>query len=231
MWFVICLIVIVIIVLAVIGSKKKEEPVTDASTRTSKEPITEVSTGTFTDERDGQTYRTVRIGGKTWMAENLNYKSEGSWCYDDIEDNGDKYGRLYDWESAKKASPVGWHLPTKQEWEALKLAVAGRSSFNNLVAHLLKAKSDWDGDGNVVGPTERTDAFGFSALPGGIRNPHGDFFLVKKTGAWWTATRSENQSGNVCWLGMQWDKAFASVIDEGVPADCGLSVRCVRDNN
>ena len=69
--------------------------------------------GSLTDDRDGQTYKTVKIGEQWWMAENLNYaytdvpfkygsytSDSTSWCYDNDAANCAKYGRLYTWAAA-----------------------------------------------------------------------------------------------------------------------------------
>ncbi|MDR0330104.1 MAG: hypothetical protein LBH93_00100, partial [Chitinispirillales bacterium] len=127
------------------------------------ELLPEPSVDTFTDERDGQVYRIVKMpDGRWWMAENLNYDvGDGSRVYDTDPLNAEKYGRLYDWESAKRAAPDGWHLPTRTEWQSLIDASGGDA----IAGKKLKAATGWAGGGNG------TDDYGFAALPGGYYVP------------------------------------------------------------
>jgi len=138
--------------------------------------VGEVSGGMFTDKRDGKKYKAVKIGAQTWMAENLNYAASSSKCYENNSGNCAKYGRLYDWATARNACPSGWHLPSDGEYETLDKAVGGEK----VAGKKLKAKSGWNNNGNG------TDEFGFSALPGGYGL--GGFYLVGNYGHWWSAT-------------------------------------------
>ncbi len=133
----------------------------------------------FTDSRDGKTYKIVKIGEQTWMAENLGYYHErGSKCYEHKPSYCETYGRLYNWETALYACPAGWHLPSDAEWTALENAVGDIS----IAGTKLKARSGWNKSGNG------TDDFGFSALSGGYSYSRGGFRHVSNSGLWWSAT-------------------------------------------
>jgi uncharacterized protein (TIGR02145 family) len=171
--------------------------------------------GTFTDKRDGKTYRTVAIGGKAWMGENLNYETGNSWCYENDNSNCNKYGRLYTWNAAKTACPSGWHLPSSAEWDALVTAVGGNSGAGKK----LKSTNGWNSNGNG------TDTYGFSALPGGYRNSDGSFGNVGDYGYWWTAT--EDFADNAYYRRMNYYGGY--VYSGNFSKGYGRSVRCVGD--
>ncbi len=125
----------------------------------------DVDYGEFTDSRDDQTYKTVVVGEKVWMAQNLNYECKKSYCYDNSYENCDKYGRFYDWSMAQEICPKGWHLPDTAEWNALFDYVGGKE----YAATKLKALSAWRK--GIHGK----DICGFAALPGGRRDSSGAF--------------------------------------------------------
>jgi uncharacterized protein (TIGR02145 family) len=133
------------------------------------------------DKRDGKKFKTVKIGNQTWMAENLDYNAFGSKCYDNNPTNCEKYGRLYDWNTAMKSCPSGWHLPSKSEYEVLDKTVGGEKVAWSAWKKL-NARSGWKGNGNG------TDEFGFSALPGGHSTSSRGFDEVGVSGYWWSAT-------------------------------------------
>ena len=134
------------------------------------------------DERGTNYYtytgQTVTIGGKVWMAENLNRATANSKCYGNDASNCAKYGRLYTWFDAKNACPVGWHLPSDAEWTTLTDFVGGSSTAGTK----LKATSGWYNNGNGK------DEYGFSALPGGYGSSDGNFYYAGDGGFWWSAT-------------------------------------------
>ena len=202
-------------------------------------PTHKVTKGTFTDPRDGKVYKTVKIGEQTWFAENLNYEAEGSKCYDNNPDNGAKYGRLYNWETAMKVCPEGWHLPTNEEWDKLYRFVdddkGTESPYKSKTAgkHLKAKSGGWDEHGSgtdsyqeiLLGRGNGTDDYGFSTLPGGYGNSDGSFGYIGYRGFWWSANEDNsdyaysrymtNRSGNAHWG--NYDKSSL------------FSVRCLQD--
>ena len=185
-----------------------------------------ITYGTMIDSRDGNTYKTVKIGEQVWMAENLNYadsvktpslKGQSS-CYDGAAANCEKYGRLYTWAAAiDSVCPSGWHLPSRDEWDTLITAVGGSSTAGTV----LKSQTGWTA---YVGITNE-DAFGFSALPAGERTNYGGYSLGGSEAYFWSSTENGRSDAYRMYLYSYEDNAFLSDIDKNY----GHSVRCVKD--
>ena len=170
---------------------------------------------TFADARDGKTYKAVKIGEQTWMAENLNYQTQsGSWCYANNNSNCEKYGRLYDWKTAKTVCPKGWRLPSREDWNRLVAAAGGKE----IAGRRLKSKSGWNSNSNG------TDDYGFSALPGGFHLNSIDIVGENiNIGYWWTAT--ERNGGDAYFRVTDND----GLLDNRQDKSNGYSVRCVEN--
>ncbi|MBP5187806.1 MAG: hypothetical protein J6Z50_01620 [Fibrobacterales bacterium] len=200
--------------------------------------------GTLVDPRDGKSYRTVRIGRRLWMAENLDYNDtaisrglvRNSWCFDDDEAACARRGRLYTWTAAmdldpgwqnapaageidvphRGICPEGWHVPTNREWDALLNEVAGSWPWDPPTA-LLRARS-WNG----------VDLHGFAVAPTGFRTADGEYFDADSVAAFWTATESTLPSD-------AYYRRFAAESDEGEPVyrgflkSYGRALRCAKD--
>jgi uncharacterized protein (TIGR02145 family) len=187
----------------------------DASSGKSEQGAVSGKSGKLTDSRDGQKYETVKIGNQVWMAQNLNYQTGSSWCYGGDNSNCEKYGRLYDWETAKTACPKGWHLPSREEWAALVAAAGGDAA-----GKALKSASGWENNGNG------TDSYGFSALPGGSRFSDVDFNYAGYNGSWWTAAGYD--PGKAYYRFLYYDNDGVDERDDD--ESYGNSVRCLEDN-
>lgn len=144
-----------------------------------------IAYGSLRDIRDGQTYRTVRIGNQRWMAENLNYAVDSSWCAGGNASGCAVKGRLYRWSDMLKTiggapgspCPSGWRVPTPGQW----LGITDTFLGVDRAALLLKSTAGW--------PSPGADSLGFRALPNGIRDGDGGFPVEEEAefAYWWSA--------------------------------------------
>ena len=86
-------------------------------------------TGLFTDERDGQQYKTIVINSKKWFRENLRLQTSSSYYPDITKDSTNrKEGNYYSYKELNSLCPKGWHVITTPDWE-------------NFISLLLKTKN------------------------------------------------------------------------------------------
>ena len=182
-----------------------------------------INYGEMTDPRDGQVYKTVKIGDQIWMAQNLNYTylqstenmKSTNFCYDNDPENCAKYGRLYTWAAAMESCPSDWHLPSEDEWNALFMAVGGEVTAGKI----LKSQTGWNNNGNG------TDAFGFSALPAGERDDSEYFRFDGDYAYFWSATKYDSR--NAYCVRLYHDLELAKLFN--IENSFVFSIRCLKD--
>jgi uncharacterized protein (TIGR02145 family) len=209
--------------------------------------------GTMTDQQ-GNAYKTIIIGGKEWMAENLKtsiYRNgaaistnlsdaawqtttSGAWAYCNNDVNYTcPYGRIYNWYAcvdSRQLCPSGWHVPTDLEYSTLinfldPLAQGGDNT-NNAGEKMKSTGTIEAGTGVWYAPNAgATNSSGFSAVTGGVRFPEGGYFWLGQFGYLWSSTAFDT------------DQAWFRVLDYSAGGAVrslqnkhnGFSVRCVRD--
>jgi len=179
--------------------------------------------GIFTDSRDGTTYKTVKIGTQTWMAENLAYKGGSiilkSTAYDNLESNVGIYGYLYDWETANFVTPLGWHLPSDIEWKTLINFLGGDS--------IAGGKLKESGSIHWYNNTNATNESGFTGLPGGFCMPNGKFNFSNVGGFWWSSTEKAPTDAWFCNFAFNSSKITSGPISKSFK----FAIRCIKDNS
>jgi len=184
--------------------------------------LDEANSGTFKDERDGQSYTWVRLkDGKKWMSQNLNYQMSGSWCYDNENGNCTKYGRLYTWYAAMLACPNDWRLPMDDDWWKMTIYYG---KVSNVYVEQNINKEDTAGNLAYLNLTE-VGRGEFTALLGGGRRSDGYFYSLNYYGIYWSS--SEASSSNV------WSYSFDNhdkvLYRYNNGKSLGFSCRCLQD--
>jgi uncharacterized protein (TIGR02145 family) len=207
-------------------------------------------------DQEGNIYKTIVIGNREWMAENLKtttYRNgdpivsglsatqwagttSGAWAHY----NGDAsldcpYGKLYNFyacSDARQLCPTGWHVPTDGEWSVLinqfDPSAQGGINWSNFAGGPLKSTGTIQaGTGLWNGPnTGATNASGFSALPGGFITIMGASNNSAINGYYWTSNEVNSTTG----YGRSFYHDPGSVIQTAnFGKRSGMSIRCIRD--
>jgi uncharacterized protein (TIGR02145 family) len=208
-------------------------------------------TGTYTDARDGNVYKTVTLGKQVWMAENLRYlpsivgpeTSSTTTSYYYVYDysgtdvnaakatsNYKTYGVLYNWTAAMAGSASNTKNPSGVQGVCPKgWHLPSDAEWTQLIDYL-RGTSLAGGKLKETGTTHwtspnngATNQTGFTALPGGYCD--GTFHVVGIGGYWWSATEYDATDAWSLSLDNYTSNAGKSFLYKAL----GFSIRCVKD--
>ncbi len=170
--------------------------------------------GTLTDSRDSKIYSKIKIGEQWWFAENLNFASANSWCFENNTSNCDTLGRLYLYTASINVCPTHWHLPSDNEWKTMETELGIINPDN----------TGWRG---IDQGTQLKDegSSGFDVLMGGFRNTSGDFVEYGTSGTFWTSTSASTNDAWYRGFGLPDVGVHRDIFDKGY----SFSVRCLKD--
>ena len=175
--------------------------------------------GSFLTDVEGREYKTVRIGGQIWMAENMKTSkaTDGlnvkSYFPDNDKNNFEKYGRLYTWNVARSLCPQGWRLPTDNDWEIL------RNYLGSHAGAKLKDTLSWISPGfNTSNETH------FSARPAGYANFNSSETYFGTRTVFWSSTAKDTSH---IWCRLMINNVDSLVRLTENPHKA-VSVRCVK---
>jgi uncharacterized protein (TIGR02145 family) len=186
-------------------------------------------------------YKTIEIGTQTWMAQNLR-----SWIYS----NGDSirevyrynksdslmniYGLYYTWGAATRGSniemtqgacPVGWHLPSNNEWQQLLTELGGEEVAGGKLKSLLSWNNPngWADNGS-----------GFSSMGAGVHHPIVEYpDLSERMGIqtfFWSSTFDQTENNlSTAWSVSLSNSASGAIRSPYYRTDMGFSLRCVKN--
>ncbi len=202
--------------------------------------------GTVTDV-DNNTYKTIKIGNQTWMAENLKvityndsvaiplFSDDMGWrnreafnlpvycgTYNNVLAFKDIYGAYYNWNvvNTGKLCPTGWHVPSENEWQALCNYLGGAGVAGS------KLKETGSNHWWYNQSAEATNESGFTALPGGGGLGSGSFTSIGGYGYWWSSTMTADSNAVKFNIYCSDDGVFRYEINPRY----GFSVRCIKDS-
>jgi len=143
-----------------------------------------------------------------------------------------KYGYLYNWYAAKGINtngtilandtlnicPVGWHVPTDEEWTTLINELGGEFFSGGMMKS--RGTSYWNSPN-----TGATNESGFSALPGGYRGAGGDFDGIRNSAFFWSSTERDNNSA--WYRALFWSNSIVNRSSNNKAI--GACVRCIKN--
>ena len=195
-----------------------------------------VKSGSLTDERDGQTYKTVQIGNQVWMAENLKLEVSDGFCYGDVKDNCEKYGTFYTAKTALRICPENWKLPNDEAWKILaqnigaEYDVSGRSGggtfiyINDDAISKIRSTSGWTNSNG-------TDVLGFSAYPAGKFNGT-QYSGLGEQAVFMGSNKSSGEDDS--WAAISENQIYITggkVTNSAMPVRCLQELPCDDSNN
>jgi uncharacterized protein (TIGR02145 family) len=188
-------------------------------------------------------YQVVEIGTQVWMAENLKstklndgiaishvpdsiqwigLTADGyCWYRNNEAANKNVYGAIYNFYAASnsKLCPVGWHVPTDEQYGALITTLGGSAVAGGKMKE--SGTIHWASSSNPG-----TNESGFTGLPGGWRSSaNGAYKELKVCGEFWTSTPYSTTGGYSYYL----DYYYKGIYREYVNKTVGFSVRCIKD--